>query len=171
MKGRKAIPQKILDLRGGRTLTHRAARNEPNPSAKIPSCPSNLNKDAKKEWRRVVKILGDIGILTELDRSTLGAYCESYSRWVEASKKIQEMGLIYVEGQTQDKKGNIIKSGAPKINPYVRILKDAFDQMKSTGVLLGMSPSSRASLSISKPIISSAQTKSEEFKLLKGGQK
>ena len=71
MKGRKAIPNKILALRGGSEHTHRPERKSPEPPSKIPTCPTHLDKESKREWRRVAKILDSIGILTELDRSIL----------------------------------------------------------------------------------------------------
>lgn len=89
MKGRKKIPSKIIDLRGGTKHTHKKPReNEPKPPEKIPTCPAHLNNEAKKEWRRVSKILDNIGLITELDRATLAEYCESYGKWIDLKKEL-----------------------------------------------------------------------------------
>src|SRR3972149_4031902 len=67
---------------------------ERDPEPAIPSCPPHLNKEARREWRRVTKQLFALGLVTQLDRSALAAYCDAYSRWVEASVQIQQFGLI-----------------------------------------------------------------------------
>lgn len=141
MKGRKSIPSKILQLTGGTARTHRPERDqEPQPPEKMPSCPKHLDTIARKEWRRTGKILQSIGLMTELDRSTLAAYCDAYSRWVHATQKCQELGMVYKKSD-----------GTPGLNPYLRVSREAYDQMIRTGTLIGMSPSSRGSLKVDKP--------------------
>ena len=169
MKGRKAIPSKILELRGGSAHSHRPERKEPNLPGKIPSCPSHLDEVARKEWKRVTKILKSIGMLTLLDRSILAAYCEAYSRWVQAASKIYDMGMVYAEGRQVDDKGKVIKPGIPRANPYIKIAKEAYDQMVKTATLFGMSPASRASLSIANQNTTPAADKTEIFRMLKHG--
>ena len=43
--------------------------NEPDPPPAIPSCPSHLDKVAKREWRRISKELFEMGIISKLDRA------------------------------------------------------------------------------------------------------
>lgn len=169
MKGRKATPNKILELRGGSAHSHRPERKEPDLKIKIPSCPPHLDDEAKAEWKRASRILKRIGLVTDLDRSTLAAYCEAYSRWVRATNKINEMGMIYAEGREVDEKGKVIKQGVPKANPYIKIARDAYDQMIKTATLFGMSPSARASLSIAGQTTTQAADKTELFRSLKHG--
>ena len=141
MKGRKKIPTKIIDIMGGSRYTHRPPRtNEPMPPEKMPACPAHLDQEAKKEWTRTGKLLMDVGLLTDLDRSVLAAYCDAYSRWVAATKKCQEVGMVF---QRRD--------GTPVLNPYLRIARESYDQMLKAGTLIGMSPSSRASLKVEQP--------------------
>lgn len=214
MKGRKAVPNKIIELRGGRAHTHRAPRIEPNPSSKIPSCPAHLNNNAKKEWRRVVKILDSVGILTELDRSTLSEYCEAYGKWVELKHEIEMIKKIdtdnkceiknitrrveqyqtelkrWREAVNKNEKGIVYKNekGEPAFSPYLRLeresadklskieriikieIREAEDRLLKTGILLGMSPSSRASLSIHQATLTEAQGKTEKFRKMKHRQ-
>lgn len=148
MKGRKATPNRILELRGGSAHSHRPERKDPDLPMKVPSCPPHLDNEAKKEWKRVIRIFKGINLITELDRGILAAYCEAYSRWAKAISKVNEMGMVYAEGRVVDEKGNVIKAGVPKANPYIKIAREAYDQMVKTGTLFGMSPSARASLSI-----------------------
>ena len=64
-KGRKPIPSKIIELRGGVKHTHKKPRDqEPNPPEKMPACPEHLDKTAKAEWDRAGKIMMSIGLMT-----------------------------------------------------------------------------------------------------------
>lgn len=154
MKGRKATPSKLLLLKGGTAHSHRPPRaQEPQPPEKMPHCPKHLNKEARKEWRRAGKILQSIGLLTEIDRMIFAAYCEAYSRWVEATIKVQEMGMVYKK-----------KDDTPGLNPYIRIAREAFDQMIRAGTQIGLSPSSRATLKVERP---KPRSKAEEFRARK----
>jgi len=168
-KGRKATPNKILALKGGRSHTHRAPRKEISPPPEIPTCPKHLDKVAKKEWKRAVKLLAGVSVMTGLDRATLAAYCEAYSRWVNATIKVQEEGEIIYFGREFDDAGNITKQGFPKANPYVKIQKESLDQVIKIGKELAMSPSSRASLSISNQKPTKAADKNEAFRQTKYG--
>jgi len=157
-KGRKAIPSKIINIRGGTALTHKPPREEePTPPKKMPSCPKHLDKNAKKEWKRVGKILQDIGLMTELDMAVLAGYCDAYSQWGEATAKVQEGGLVYKKAD-----------GTPGLNPYLRIAKEAYERMMKAAVLLGLSPSSRVGLKVDNP---KPQTKAEAFRGRKNGAK
>lgn len=166
-KGRKATPSKLLLLKGGTAHSHRPPRSqEPQPPEKMPRCPKHLNKEARKEWRRAGKILKSIGLLTEIDRMIFAAYCEAYSRWIEATLKVQEMGMVYAKGAVQDPDTGKMIGGEPRLNPYIRIAREAFDQMIRAGTQIGLSPSSRASLKVEKP---KPKSKAEEFRASKDG--
>lgn len=91
-KGRKSIPSKIIDLRGGTKHTHKKPReDEPSPPENIPPCPETLDKNARAEWRRAGKLLDAVGLLSDLDMAVLAAYCVAYSKWMDA---IEESGAI-----------------------------------------------------------------------------
>ena len=65
-RGRKPKPTAIKVLEGN---PGKRALNEmePQPEKKAPKCPVWLDKEAKKEWKRISKQLEDLGILTEVD--------------------------------------------------------------------------------------------------------
>jgi len=156
MKGRKAIPSKILQLRGGTAHSHRPPRDqEPIPPERMPPCPKHLDKDAKKEWRRAGKILQSIGLMTDLDMAVLAGYCQSYSEWAAATAEVQVKGLVYKK-----------PDGSPGLNPYLRVAREAYDRMMKAAVLIGMSPSSRAGLKVEKP---KPRSKAESFRERKNG--
>ena len=51
-------------------------------------CPEHLSPAAQAEWRRLAQSLQQDGLLTQVDRAALAAYCQSYGRWVEAEQKL-----------------------------------------------------------------------------------
>lgn len=197
MKGRKRIPSKIINLRGGTKHTHKKPReDEPELSAKMPTCPTHLNTIAKREWKRAGKVLNNIGLMTELDMATLAEYCESYGKWVDLKKELKVIRKIdndpdctikkmsqrcsqyksecrrWNEALSNNNKKGIVganpKNGLPVFSPFLAIereagaimmriektikqeVRESEDAMMKAGVLLGMSPSSRASLKVSK---------------------
>jgi P27 family predicted phage terminase small subunit len=60
----------------------------------LPRCPPHLSEEAKREWRRVSKLLYRLGLLTELDTTALSLYCQTFSQWVEAERKLASFGML-----------------------------------------------------------------------------
>lgn len=46
------------------------------------------------EWKRIAEALNRIGLLTQVDRAALAAYCQAYGRWMEAERKLTETPTI-----------------------------------------------------------------------------
>jgi P27 family predicted phage terminase small subunit len=106
----------------------------------MPKCPPWLDKEAKKEWRRMVKELAETGIITIIDRSALARYCDNFSKWMEAEKQLQKMPMVKFN-----------KAGFSEINPYFRVANKAKEMMMKDLVELGMTPSSRSRVKVSEP--------------------
>lgn len=156
MRGRKPIPSKIHLLQGGKEKTHRAEnKQEPKPKAEIPKCPKHLDKEARQEWNRMVKELEPLGLLTNLDKTVFAIYCESFSTWAQASRKIQEMGMV-----------RVTKNGFTEQNPYFPIANKAKEQMMKSLIELGMTPSSRSRIKVDMP---KPKSKIDEFRARKNG--
>lgn len=60
-----------------------------NPEVAIPSPPSHLTKEARKEWRRVTAELEELGLISRLDRAALAIYCQSWARLVQAEEAME----------------------------------------------------------------------------------
>lgn len=150
VRGRKTTPSKLVALRGGRELTHRPPRDqEPMPSSKLPPCPDYLDDTAKQEWKRASKVLQPIGLLTGADLGVFAAYCNAYSQWTQAMMDIHKRGTL-VRTPTFSRDGRRV-GYTMKINPHVKIGRDAFGQMIQTASHLGLSPCARANLKVSSP--------------------
>ena len=93
IRGRKPKPTNLKILEGNpgkRPLP----TNEVKPKHKAPRCPQWLEDDAKKEWKRMGKILEQMGILTEMDLTAFAGYCQAYARWKEAEEFLSKHGSI-----------------------------------------------------------------------------
>lgn len=104
----------------------------------MPYVPRHLNSGAKHEWRRIVKVLLDIGLYTEVDRAALAMYCQVWGRWVAAERKLAEHGPVLNP-----------KNGKPYQNPWLHVANKAWEQMRKILPEFGLTPSSRSRLSMS----------------------
>ena len=92
-RGRKPTPTAIKMLEGNpgkRALNN----NEPKPAKKAPRGPSWLEDEAKKEWKRMGKILEQMGLLTDMDMAAFAGYCQAFARWKEAEEFLTQHGSI-----------------------------------------------------------------------------
>ena len=131
MRGRKPLPSNVVRLRGN-PGKRRLNDAEPRPAARVPPCPACLGDEARKEWQRLAKELGELGLLTRLDRGLLAAYCQAHALWVEAVSSIERYGTM-------------IKSpnGFPMQSPSVAVANKQVEIMVRIAAELGMTPSSR----------------------------
>ena len=127
-----------LKLLQGTHRPDRAVSNEPVPEPSVPSCPTWLHREAKREWRRIVPELETLGLLAEMDRAALAAYCQAYATWWKMEKDIAE------EGETQFN----VRSGLESARPQVAIRDKALDTMRRYLVEFGLTPSARSRVSV-----------------------
>lgn len=94
--------------------------------------PSFLSREAKKEWKRVVMELARLDLVSDLDVMALAAYCNAFSTWIDAMKQIREHGTLVRS-----------PNGYPMPSPYVKIQRDAQDEMMKWLREFGMTPAAR----------------------------
>ena len=109
---------------------------EPRPPVEAPGAPAALDREALREWRRVVPLLIAVKCITKLDRTLLAMYCAEYSRWYKAEKAITKHGLTF-EGEF-----------GPKVRPEVKIAQEAARIVSAIGGKLGLSPSDRGRIEV-----------------------
>jgi len=63
--------------------------------------PAGIGTAAKREWRRIVSILHEMGTLSTADRAILAAYCQTWQRWLECEACIEEHGATFQTPQGQ----------------------------------------------------------------------
>lgn len=138
--GRPPKPTALKELTGnpGKRPLNKA---EPKPPAKRPPCPKHIQGEARKEWNRITKQLVELGILTQVDRAALAAYCQCWARWVEAEEAMRAPGFRMVT--TTD-------NGYPVVSPWMNIANGAMKQMLRFLTEFGMTPSSRSRVTVEK---------------------
>jgi P27 family predicted phage terminase small subunit len=115
--------------------------------------PEELSADARKEWDRVVPELNKMKTLASVDLGVLAAYCQAYGRWLECERFIATHGLTFV---VKDKDGRL---KFVQQFPQVAIGNKALLNVKALAAELGLSPASRARLSVERP----EETEPDEF--------
>ena len=137
-RGRKPKPT-VLKILEGNPGKRPLNINEPIPKNKAPKCPTWLELEAKKEWRRASKQLEQLGILTEVDMAAFAGYCQAYARWKEAEEFIS-------------KHGSIIKtpSGYWQQVPQVSIASSYLKIMSRFCEQFGLTPAARSRIAADK---------------------
>lgn len=136
-RGPKKTPTAKLRLLNSRKIGNRG--KEPKPVRGVPTCPSFLDREAKAEWKRVTPELDRLGLLTKIDRSTLAAYCQTWSDYHKAVEQVKKEGTVISVSMG--------KYGKKKIkNPRVLVMNEARSALYRYAALFGLSPSSRADL-------------------------
>ena len=132
MRGRKPTPT-ALKIAEGNPGKRRINGREPKPPGSLPDCPEHLSDTAREEWHRIAGSLNKIGLLTQVDRSTMAAYCQCYGRWVEAEQKLKETPLLY---QTQ--------TGYVQQSPWLSVANKQLELMGRYMTEFGLTPASRS---------------------------
>lgn len=144
MAGRKPRPTAIKILEG-EPNKDRINLREPKPKLGRPTCPAHLSGAARYEWRRIVPELEALGLLTQIDRAALAAYCQAYGRWVIAERKLSQLSSMSADKMAylyKTTNGNLI------INPLLSVANKAMEHMHKFLVEFGMTPSSRSRITV-----------------------
>jgi P27 family predicted phage terminase small subunit len=139
MRGRKRKPTVLKVIEGNpgrRPLNGR----EPRPPGSLPACPSHLSPAARTEWKRLARVLNQIGLLTQIDRTVLAAYCQSYGRWVEAERKLAETPPLLKT-----------PAGYVQVSPWMTIANKQLELMAKFMAEIGLTPSSRCRIAVDVP--------------------
>lgn len=99
-----------------------------------------VDQNARKEWRRVSKILFDAGILTSADYAMLYGYCYWWGEFLRLDKIIRDNGLDVIYEDQPDGR-QVIKS-----SPYSVERRKSFDNAIKCARHLGLSPAERSRL-------------------------
>ena len=146
-RGPKPTPTH-LKLVNGNPGKRAIRKKEARPPPSEPTPPPHLSDDAKVEWGRVMSQLQRCGLMTEIDRAALAAYCQAYGRWVQAEKALARMGekdLLTGALMIKTSNGNAIQ------NPLVGTANKAMELMLKAAAEFGMTPSARSRIDVDIP--------------------
>ena len=102
-------------------------------------CPSWVkDKEAKKEFKRLLKDLQAINAITNLDINNLAQYCNAYAGYIKATEELATQPLTTVK---QTRTGEMIVA-----NPLIKVQKDYADEMRKFAVMCGLTYDSRAKM-------------------------
>ncbi len=135
-RGRKPKPTAVK-LAEGNPGKRRINGHEPKPAGSLPDCPAHLSAEARAEWHRIAANMNRIGLLTQVDRTTMAAYCQCYGRWVEAEQKLAETPAILR-----------MPSGYIQQSPWLTTANKQLELMAKYMAELGLTPASRSRLAI-----------------------
>jgi P27 family predicted phage terminase small subunit len=133
MKGKKPIPKKLHLLRGNPSKK-KFSENEPEPATGIPEKPDFLCAAAIEEWDYISGKLATLGLLSEIDRAALAAYCQIYGRWSQVES------ILAADNGLPDKSAMSLMRIAAALMQQLRLYLAEF----------GMSPSSRCRVAVTK---------------------
>ena len=142
-RGRKPKPTHLKLVEGNRGK-RALNKDEPVPERALPSPPAFLSDAAKVEWGRVSEELYRLGLLSNIDRAILAAYCQTYGQWQAAETAIAAMaekdpvfrGLVI-----ETTNGNLIQ------NPLVGVANRSKADLARYAAEIGMTPSARSRIS------------------------
>lgn len=145
--GRTAAPAN-LRLIGGRSDGRDSGGRKVAPTPEFrripPKAPTWLSREAKAEWKRVVPGLSRLDLLKEEDRAALAVYCETWARFVDATRDVHRNGFV-VTNRTIRKDGT--ESEWTAKNPAVTVAETAAAQLRGMAQEFGLTPSAEAKLS------------------------
>lgn len=119
------------------------------PKVEIPECPGHLTTEAKDEWARITVHLEQLGLISQIDRAALAAYCQAYGRWVDVEGKI-----AILNAEDRDGVAGMIgdtPSGYKQISVLLQISNRCVEQMEKFLRHFGMSPAARSRVTAGDP--------------------
>jgi P27 family predicted phage terminase small subunit len=145
MKRRKVIS---MARRGPKkqTFEERKAAGKVFDAEKIVKPMPGLSKTARAEWKRVAPTLHRLGLLTDIDRTALAGYCESFAMWIDCHKILQKEGYTVTVHQ-KNRKGEEVGTYYQQ-RPEVKIADMALGKIRDFCNDFGMNPTSRGKMTL-----------------------
>ena len=137
--GPKPTPVAVQEFRGN--VGHKTKAELEAPLAADVICdvtpPEILDETAVTEWNRVAPILTKYRILSDLDKTTLALYCQSWADYCAYTEVVRRDGTTYETPM-----------GQIKTRPEVAMRRNAWQEIIRVSLEFGFSPSSRAGLQV-----------------------
>lgn len=140
MKGRARKPlssqkghitrEKIIQLQ----MEQEAVRTESDEIERPPAW--LIDKEAKKEWRRVVPQLKENGVVGNLDLANIAGYCNAYTQYRYYTEKIKQIRTLELERPLNDYE---LKENRDATNMQIKYAQE----VRRFADMCGMSVSSR----------------------------
>lgn len=144
-RGPKPLPGNVHMLRGNASKKPLASLLDDvvRPDVEIPKCPEWLSDDSRAEWRRITKHLQRLGLVSQIDRATLTAYCTAWGDLAYAEREIA--------GADGDGRIVAIAAGTRKLSAAMQLKYLALERVTKYAAEFGMSPAARSRVTASDP--------------------
>jgi len=128
LRGPPRTPTSILRLRGSQLAKRRERESSVQAEGGRPTEPVWLNSEGKREWKRTVRALGTMKVLSRSDRSVLAGLCQAWSTFVALAKAWNRLDPTeYVE------------------NRALRVMiSQSFNDYRRAALEFGLTPASRS---------------------------
>ncbi|CAN7201637.1 phage terminase small subunit P27 family [Acidovorax sp. LjRoot118] len=139
--GRNALPANVHRLRGDPSKKGAAALDQETIRIpiQVPTCPMHLGAAARTEWNRITPHLVTAGLVTELDRAALAAYCQAWGEWAVLEAKVKQ--LMVKDGA--DALVDVTPSGYKQVAALAQARDRSLDRMLRFAKEFGLTPASR----------------------------
>jgi P27 family predicted phage terminase small subunit len=118
------------------------AKSEPPADEVLPECPDWLDEVGRAAWADWLPRVAAMKIISSGDRDALALMCDTWSRYLEARKRLAEEGeVIRVEG------GDRV---TVKRNPWSAVLAEHGDRLRRMMSEFGLTPVGRARIGAAK---------------------
>jgi P27 family predicted phage terminase small subunit len=116
---------------------------EPPSDEVLPDCPAWLDEVGRAAWADWLPRIAAMQIMSSGDRDALALMCDTWSRYLEARKRLSEEGeVIRVEGGD----GRV----TVKRNPWSAVLAEHGDRLRRMMSEFGLTPVGRARIGAAK---------------------
>ena len=120
--------------------------NEPLPFPGEPDMPGHLDREARREWKRLVPILLAMRVLTTADGIALANLCQAYALLVQAHKAMRQASKGGGSGLLMK-----TPSGYVQQSPLIGIINGQVEIINRISREFGLTPSSRIRLDATEP--------------------
>lgn len=153
MRGPAPKPNVIKLLTGNPSRRPINLADGVNPEVVVPDPPQWLNRDARKEWKRITVELERLGLISRLDRSALTLYCQCWGQLSELEQAFnaqQKMALGQAEKAGVDPTIAVVQpyvaktpTGFMRESALFRVMSQLREDVNRYLAAFGLSPSAR----------------------------
>jgi len=121
--------------------------NEPKPRPVAPKCPTDIDGEAKRVWKRLAPKLEKMGLLCDTDGDAFANLCQIRSRLIAIHRFIKQKNVSLIqktERPTPD--GGVQYELKP--SPFVIMEKQYYQLFRMYAAEFGLTPRGRVGLSV-----------------------
>lgn len=146
-RGRKPKPSHLRVIEGNPGKRAINSQEPKPPVSRGLTAPAHLSVDGKREWKRISRSLELLGLLADIDREALAAYCGAHGVLVAAERALK----AYARTDEGKKHGPMLVAtpgGALIQHPLVGVARRARLDLVKFAAEFGMTPSARSRVKV-----------------------